>query len=234
MISLLQPTRKRPERLIETVNSAIATTRPGEIEILCYVTHDDGSYDGLIGNLPVSFIRGPRRTFSDLWNALVPHAIGDIFMLCADDVIFRTPGWAAIVEEAYAACPDKILCVHGDDLHPNGKTFATLPFVSRKWVDTLGYFTPDGFTCDWCDTWIQDVADMIGRKQLLPIVTEHVHPFWGKAPMDETYQEAQEHRTKVPNAKRYMWRLSERQDDAQKLRAVMDASWKIPQLAATA
>ena len=228
------PTRKRPERLIDMAASAINTTAPGEIEILCYVTHDDTSYDDLSGSLGVSFVRGPRRTFSDLWNALVPYANGDIFMLCADDVIFRTPGWAQVVEDAYAACPDKILCTHGDDLHPNGKTFATLPFVSRKWTQTLGYFTPDGFTCDWCDTWIQDIADMIGRKQFLPIVTEHVHPFWGKAPVDETYREGQEHRTKDPNTRMYMQRLSERQDDAEKLKAVMNPSWKIPELARTA
>ena len=236
MISLLLPTRKRPERLIETVNSAIATTRPGEIEILCYVTNDDHSYNGLVRTKAVSasFIRGPRRTFSDLWNALVPFAAGDIFMLCADDVMFRTAGWPAIVEQAYADCPDKILCVHGDDLHPNGKNFATLPFVSRKWVETLGYFTPDGFTCDWCDTWIQDIADMIGRKRLLPIVTEHVHPFWGKAAMDETYNEGQINRIKDPNTRRYTQRFSERQADAEKLRAVMDKSWSIPALARTA
>ena len=167
MISLLVPTRKRPQRLAGMVGSVIATTRPGEVEIICYVTHDDHDYDDFPRGLPVSFLRGPRRTFSDLWNALTPYAAGDIFMLCADDVLFRTQGWAAIVGEAYASCPDKILCAYGDDLHPNGKTFATLPFVSRKWVETLGYFTPDGFTCDWCDTWIQDIADMIGRKAVL-------------------------------------------------------------------
>lgn len=221
MISLLTPTRKRPDRLTEMVGSAIETTLPGEIEILCYVTDDDSSYDNLEGSLAMSFIRGPRRTFSDLWNALIPFAHGDIFMLCADDVIFRTPGWAKIVEDAYSACPDKILCVYGDDLHPNGKTFAALPFVSRKWVETLGYFTPDGFTCDWCDTWIQDIADMIGRKQLLPIVTEHRHYFWGKAAIDETYKEAAEHRAADDNTKQYARRVPERVDAAKKLRAVM-------------
>lgn len=224
MISLLVPTRKRPERLAEMISSARATSNSGQIEILCYVTHDDASYDDVAKSLSAAFIRGPRRTFSDLWNPLVPYAAGDIFMLCADDVIFRTTGWPEIVEQAYADCADKILCVHGDDLHPNGKSFATLPFVSRKWVETLGYFTPDGFTCDWCDTWIQDIADMIRRKRLLPIVTEHVHPLWGKAPVDETYAEAQANRTKDPNARQYMQRFSERQADAEKLRAVMDKS----------
>lgn len=232
MISILVPTRKRPQRLKEMIDSALLTTFSKDaIEILAYVTYDDSSYDGLIQELEdlyplLRFYRGPRVVFSALWNKLVPHALGNIFMLCADDVLFRTPDWNVVVENAFDDFPDKILCAYGDDVGPNGKHFATLPFVSRKWVETIGYFTPDGYSADFCDSHVQDVADMIGRKRLLPIVTEHAHWIWGKAEKDETYRENIVRNERDNNAKLYTERLWERKRDAEKLWEVM-SRWRL-------
>jgi hypothetical protein len=219
MISLLTPTRKRPQRLRAMIDSVLATAymRP---EILCYVTPEDDSYDPLV--FPeVHFVVGERLIMSDLWNALIPHAAGNIFMLCADDVLFRTKNWDITVEAAFAESADKILLCYGDDGGPNGKTFATLPFVSRQWVNTIGYFTGPGFSADFSDTWPQDVAEMIGRKKLLPILTEHCHVMWGKAPDDQTYQENRERMARDKTPQLYASRIAERQRDAEKLRAVM-------------
>lgn len=221
MISLLVPTRKRPDKLKRMIES-VRHTAVGDFEILCYITPDDTSYNDDLWPWPVRFITGPRLIMSDLWNALLPHAKGEILMQCADDVIFRTPQWDRYVEEAFAVVEDRILLVHGHDCSPNGEKFATLPFVHRRWVDTIGYFTGPGFTADYSDTWPQDVAGMIGRKKYLPVVFEHVHWMWGKATVDETYQEIHELRGKDGNDTLYAARLLERQADAEKLRAVMD------------
>lgn len=226
MISLLCPTRKRPERFSKMVWSALETAT-NRVEILFYVSDDDDSYDQQAILLPtkvemsevkLKVVRGPRVTFSNLWNQMLPRATGDIFMLCADDVIFRTYRWDEIVEQAYAKCPDKILCCYGDDGSPNGKNFATLPFISRRWTEVLGQFTPDGYTSDFCDAHVQDIADMIGRKKLLPILTEHCHWLWSKAEKDETYRENEMRNRKDNNTQRYRERLPERLADAEKLR----------------
>lgn len=138
MISILCPTRKRPGRLQTMIDSVVATVSDiSQVEILCYVTDCDNSYDEMDAR-PAKVIRGPRVIMSDLWNQLLPHAKGDIFMLCADDVIFRTKHWDVVVEDAYADCPDKILLCYGDDGGPSGKSFATLPFVSRRWCEVIG------------------------------------------------------------------------------------------------
>lgn len=225
MISLLLPTRKRPERLTQTVTS-IADTSTDCPEILCYVSDDDDSYDHLIRQAEEfpevnKFIRGPRLTMSDLWNALIPHATGDIFMLCADDVIFRTDGWDVEIEKAFAAVPDKILLAYADDGGPNGKNFASLPFVSRRWIETVGYFTGPGFSADFSDTWPNDVADMIGRKKFVPVLIEHMHYIWSKAEEDQTYKENQERWHRDRPDKLYAERLPERLADAEKLRKAM-------------
>jgi hypothetical protein len=201
------------------VDSVLATAylKP---EILCYVTPEDDSYEPLA--FPeVHFVVGERLIMSDLWNALIPHAAGNIFMLCADDVLFRTKNWDVIVEAAFAESQDKILLCYGDDGGPAGKVFATLPFISRRWAEVVGYFTGPGFSADYSDTWVQDVADMIGRKKFLPIVTEHMHHTFGKSACDQVYKENLERYARDNPAALYRDRLAERQRDADKLRAVM-------------
>ena len=191
-------------------------------QILCYVSDDDTSYDGQ--DFPhITFIRGPRLLLSDLWNALIPYAKGDIFMQCADDALFRTSMWDRAVEKAFAECSDKILLAFADDLSKQHRgKFATLPFVHRRWVETVGYFTGPGFASWYSDTWPNDVADMIGRKRYLPnVAIEHVHAKYKKAPMDATYQEGAALRQQQDLAKLYADRMPERIADAAKLRAVM-------------
>lgn len=229
MISLLLPTRKRPKKLAETIESVRATAE-NIPEILCYVSDCDDSYDRLIteskyDDFPwsgfVKFIRGPRVIMSDLWNVLVPHARGDIFMLCADDVLFRTPGWDVEIEKAFAAVPDRILLAYADDGGPNGKAFATLPFVSREWVDAVGYFTGPGFSADYSDTWPNDVAEMVGRKKFVPVLIEHMHWMWEKAQYDEVYAENQSRLYRDKCREQYDARITERQRDAEKLRTAI-------------
>jgi hypothetical protein len=224
MISLLIPTRRRPIRLRSTIESALMTAMK-EPEVLCYVSDDDDSYDGFKWD-GAKIVRGPRIVFSDLWNALVPEATGDILMLCADDVIFRTPGWDVEIERAFAAVPDRILMAFADDGGPSGKTFSSLPFVSRRWIEIIGYFTPSGYSADYCDTHVHDVAQMIGRKKYVDILIEHCHHAWGKAEKDETYRENEARWMKDRPDLMYAKRLPERQRDAEKLRAVIFSNSK--------
>lgn len=218
LISILVPTRKRPEKLRRMIRSVRATAL-NDVEILCYVTHDDDSYDGQ--SFDATIIRGPRMLHSDLWNALLPHAHGDILQQTADDVVYRTPAWDRYTEDAFTAVEDRILLIHGHDCSGNGENFGTLPFVHRRWVEVLGYFTGPGFSNDWSDTWPNDVANMIGRRKYLPLVFEHVHWMYGKSEKDETYQELDTLRRSENTTAFYNSRIAERQADADKLRAVM-------------
>jgi hypothetical protein len=219
MISLLVPTRKRHEKLKRMIDSVRATVL-NDVEILCYVTPDDDSY-GMASEWDAKFVEGPRMKHSDLWNALLPHATGDILQQTADDVIYRTPAWDRYIEDTFSLVSDRILLAYGYDGSPNGENFATLPFVSREWVNAVGYFTGPGFTADFSDTWPFDVAKMIGRTKYLPLYFEHTHWMWGKSEVDETYKEINDLRVADNNTALYNERLPERMADADKLRAVM-------------
>lgn len=223
MISLLCPTRGRPLSVARLATS-IRDTASGSIpvELICYVDDDDAPMKVAVNTLPgIKFVVGPRMMLSEYWNELTKKARFDLIMLAADDMVFRTHGWDELVIDIFAGYPDRILLVHGDDLGPNGKSFATLPIVSRRWIETIGYFTPPGFPGDFADTWLNDVADMIGRKVLAPFVVEHMHHIWRKAQYDQTYKEKDIKQRLHNSPQVYVNRLNERQRDAAKLKAVM-------------
>lgn len=191
MISLLVPSRGRPDQLIEMWHTAIETADDvDDLEMIIRVDEDDHSYDflrsrGARGQ--IRWVAGPRILMSDLWNETWKIARGDIFMHCADDIRFRSPGWDLRVKYQFDKIPDRIAFIHGrDGVHD--ESLGTHGFLSREWTDVVGTFLPPYFSCDYNDTWLDDVAREINRKIFDgEIFTEHMHPAVGKGPMDQTH-----------------------------------------------
>ena len=187
MISLLTPTRKRPELMLKMARSALATGN--NFEFVFYVDDDDSLSESGINQLPpenTKTVRGPRIPCGQCWNKAYEVCTGDIAMMCADDLLFHTPGWNNIVEAEFAAVPDKILFLFGND-GIQYEALGTHGFVHRRWVETLGYFTPPYFMSYYNDTWLDRLGRMSGRRKYLPNLNiEHIHPSVGKRPMDET------------------------------------------------
>jgi hypothetical protein len=203
------------------VESARATASDA-IEIVAYVDTDDpASYD-LCEELFVEFVCGPRILLTDTWNKCFEVCSGDIVGQLNDDLVFRTPGWDGLIEKAFEEVPDQILLVHGDDgggvYHG---TFGPHSFVSRRWVEALGYFIAPFFSSDFGDTWLNDVADLLGRRKYLPFVTEHRHMLYGKAEVDQTTRDRLVNHRMDGVDELYPLLAWKRERDAEKLRKLM-------------
>ncbi len=226
MISVLCPTRNRPNSVRRLVASALATA--AKMPEFVFYTDDDapGSVPQDVRDLPgVIVVTGERIVMSDMWNRCAEKATGDILMLAADDIAFRTRGWDDQVRDAFTALPDGIGFVHGADgtgIHPEG--FGTHGFVTRAWTDAAGHFTPPYFSCDYADTWLNDLADRVGRNIAIPILTEHLHPAAGKAAWDESHAERRQRGARDDVAAIWARTEPEREAAASRLRAVMEAS----------
>lgn len=233
LISVLVPSRGRPDWLARTIRTAYNTaTYQRRVEFVIWLDDDDtddidyalkARFSGP-ADLPdglIRILRGPRTLLSECWNRCAEHARGEIMMHCGDDLTFDSPGWDAIVRQAFADTPDKILFAYGNDLGPHGETFGTHGFLHRKWVETVGYFVPPLFSSDWNDVWLNEVAQMIGRHRLLPFVTEHHHYTFGKAERDQTHAEREERGARDDVVNLYKRTQKEREADAAKLRAAM-------------
>lgn len=186
-ISLLLPTRQRPEQFKRFCNSALAEAeQPDQVEIIAYVDDDDNSYDDLkLPNLKI--IRGPRVVLSEMWNACWKEATGEIYGHMGDDIIFRTRGWDETVRFLFASYDDRIVFAYGED--GNGESerhqFGTHGFIHKNWTDTVGYFVPPYYVSDYNDTHLNDLAKALKRHVHIDIMTEHMHFSLGKSEIDQ-------------------------------------------------
>lgn len=200
MISLLLPTRQRPEQLIRLYDSVMNTAdRPMNVELVVYVDDDDDSYDSIdLKRYPqLRIIRGPRHhdgqvNLSIKWNECWKVARGEIYMHCGDDIVFRTRSWDSQVAEAINARPGKIALVWGNDweLGTSRGEFGTHCFIHKNWTDVVGRFLPPYFVSDYNDTWLNDVGEALKvRSPLDNMWIEHMHHTRGKAVMDQNTEE---------------------------------------------
>lgn len=221
LISILVPSRGRPDAFREMLMSAANTaTFFKRVQIVAYLDENDPWLDEYVkyGYKPIV---GEQVLLSEAWNRCYENAEGEILMHCGDDIRFRTPGWDQIVRNAFRQVPDRIALVHGDDLSPNTDALATHGFVHRRWVETVGYFLPPLFSCDWNDVWLTEVADMIGRRVKVPIVTDHLHYSFGRRERDHTDVEREERGARDGVVDIYERTRDDRESDAAKLQAVM-------------
>lgn len=224
LISILVPSRGRPREHTRLLDSLFdLATHPRQVEVITRLDSDD-DHNGYYWRHPQGVtITGDRVVLSALWNECFEAAKGDILMHCGDDIVFHTPGWDVEVRKAFDASEDKILLVHGDDMSPNTDALATHGFLHRRWVETVGYFVPPYFSSDWNDVWLTEVADMIGRRVKIPIVTEHMHYAFEKSPYDATYREREERGRRDGVVELYKEMLPERRADAKKLKEAIAA-----------
>jgi len=222
MISVLCPTRGRPDNVKRLVESARETAaNPDDVEFIFYIDGDDPDSLQMADALGVRSIVGDRIVLSEMWNWCWREAKHDIFMQCGDDIIFRTGNWDAEVLAAFSLIPDKIALVHGRDGFQDAN-LATHGFLHRNWTDAVGYFVPPYFSSDYNDLWLTEVADALGRRVYLEqIYTEHMHPVVGKAPLDQTHQERLVRHSNDNVEAIYREKKSERQGDVAKLNAAI-------------
>jgi hypothetical protein len=169
MISILCPSRGRPELAKKMVDTAIA--RAGApVQVLLYLNDDDPTlpqYQELIS--AEHLIVGPDRSPAYSWNRLAELAKYDLLFLMGDDAWFETDNWAIKVSNVFDQYPDKIVfafpSVEGLQWKGGELTADHCPHfvVHKNWVNVLGYFVPPHFWHWYIDTWFRDIAKMIGR-----------------------------------------------------------------------
>jgi len=220
-ISLLCPTRKRPEFMKELWESAYNTAfYKEEIELIFYIDSDDTK------SIEMSKTLGPNvqaivddrgeGNLSVMWNRCYENSSADIVMHCGDDIRFRTTNWDKIVLNEFQKYKDKIVLVYGDD-GVRKDDLATHSFLHRNWIETVGYFLPPYFSSDMNDYWLTTVARNIGRLVKVDIYTEHLHPAVGKHTLDITHQERIERGNRDNVRVLYNNKEQERNEDCNKL-----------------
>lgn len=194
-ISILCPTRGRPEGCRQMVESALETAdNPDNIEVCIYVDLDDprleNGYRQWVENWftnQLIAIFGEPIGVGRSWNRLLKSCSGDLIMMGNDDQRFVTGGWDTKLDDIVGEYPDEIFCAWFEDGIQHGNHCA-FPIVSRKWTDTLGFFTPECFRFFCHDTYIWQIGLAIGRCRYIPdVLVRHEH-FSAGYEVDDTYK----------------------------------------------
>ncbi len=171
-VSVLVPTRGRVER-IHTLLESYERTWTGRAELVFRVDDDDPETQSLLMRHNLyrrwRMICGSRfegyKSTPQFFNEAYEASTGDVLMAGNDDMVFKTPGWDALILEAANQYPDGLFDF-GVSTHNEGNfPFAT---VSKWACDTVGFFfDPRLF---WGDLFWRDVMMYFGRAIPLPYV----------------------------------------------------------------
>lgn len=177
MISVLCPTRGRPKECAEMVRTA-ADTSLGEVEVLLYLDEDDPTVNDYAKQVPLNLdagrvrvrpLFGRRDGLGRAWNRLAANAAGDVLKMGNDDERYQTPGWDGLISAALSRFPLGLGVVWGADGVRNACQ-CLFPCTGVEWRRRLGHWTPECFRFYYHDTWIWDIARLVGRTQYLPSV----------------------------------------------------------------
>ncbi len=193
-ISVLCPTRERPENVLRLLHTAKSTSADfKKLEFLFFVDSDDQSFPNReireFGNT-VKIIRGPRQWLSNAHNILYNSASGEILMTAGDDMSFESDKWDNIVRAHFESSSDKISLLFGDDKATHSGKLAVHGFFHQHWIHVVGTWVQPGRGSLW-DFWSFTNALILKRLTFQPkLIIPHIHYRQGKgaAKFDQTYK----------------------------------------------
>lgn len=183
MISVIIPSRGRPESLLRAVSACAR----GSVEVIVGLDADDPTTpwarDLLARSVPAArVIVSPRHeSLPHLQNFLAAQADGDFILPLSDDYEVVHEDWVARVAERTAELPDGLGIVYlNDPVYPG---FTTFPVIPRKLYAMQGFLMAPFFPFLFTDTWWDEVGYLSGMKlactaeiRLLP-ETGHEHHY---------------------------------------------------------
>lgn len=179
MISVLLPTRGRPDGLREAVGS-IRRTAAGPVEILAMADLDDQATQQTITDLGLPlYVALERWGYPGLhhyYNRLAEAATGDWMLLWNDDAVMLTPGW----DTALDRLPVQVVVANPYSNH--GEGLNCFPIVRTWAVRALGHFSLSVHA----DTWWQDIGDALGIQDRVNIHIRHDRDDLTGRPPDQT------------------------------------------------
>lgn len=156
MISILHPSRSRPEKSWTTIQKWIAYAGT-EVELIVSLDHDDpklGQYMDKYENMLISI----NKSAIDAINNAAKIAKGEILIVVSDDSDCPS-NWANKIIEATKGKRDWILKVN-DGIQ---RWIITMPIMDRTYYSRFGYIYYPGYGHMFCDTELTHVADILKR-----------------------------------------------------------------------
>lgn len=194
-ISIILPTRKRTQALVNSLNSLLANAADtSNIEILIAYDEDDQESKEFFATQWADYIGQCSATskifeterfgytrLNEYINLLGDNASGDWIFFWNDDALMETERWD---EQVLKHSPDKIKLLRMPCTSMN-HPFALFPVFPRKWIDLFGQISPVSHN-DW---WIYNVTKPLNLVEDIPVYVYHDRADVTGGNNDETFAE---------------------------------------------
>lgn len=162
-VSLVIPSRGRPDLLRQSVDAALASSFLSSTRIV--VGLDSDTNDKIDANLlwsskTIVSVEDREDSLGAKYNRCQRAHEADLYVLGSDDVAMVTPGWDEQLEKTAKVFPDQIGVVYFADM-PG--VFQAGQAVTHRLVELMGYLCQPYTPFWWHDTWLHEIAAMIGR-----------------------------------------------------------------------
>ncbi len=188
-IRIICPTRQRVSRCAKMLESFFATRSSTSTQMFCYVDEADpqrADYRRLFDSLGVSYEFGPKRTMVEAVNYGCSKFDDDYYGVLNDDHLCHTPGWDCILAAAIKRNGGTGMAYGKPE---NREALPQIILISCNCVRALGWYLPPWTIHQYGDNVQKDLY--FGAGLAFPaeeVFIEHLHPDFGKAEMDSTYQ----------------------------------------------
>jgi hypothetical protein len=130
---------------------------------------------------------GPREdSIGAVYNRCAAAIDADLYINGADDFKIVTGGWDVLLSQAAEFFPDDIGMI-GFGQMPWPSILPAVSATTRGLIKKMGYFVQDYTPYWWMDTWLYEIATMIGRSHYVPIDVEVIGPVRTRGLREFTY-----------------------------------------------
>lgn len=173
MISIIHPSRGRPQKSFETIRKwqkCFMGCTGEQIETIVSVDMDDFTLNAYIRLHGRAVLLNNNRSAVDAINNAAKVATGDILIVVSDDTE-PVEFWNKKIHEEVNGKTDWILKTQ-DGIQP---WIITMPVLDRAYYNRFGYIYHPDFSHMFCDTYMTCVADINGRKLTSDLMFKHNH-----------------------------------------------------------
>jgi glycosyltransferase involved in cell wall biosynthesis len=163
LISILHPTRSRPQKSIDVTKKWISTAGV-DYELIVSIDDNDPYREEYIRRYSeydyfrTKLISNPNRSAVDAINNAAKESKGDILIVVSDDSDCPD-NWGKIIQKATEGKTDFVLKVY-DGVQ---KWLITMPIMDRVYYNRFQYIYFPDYTHMFCDTEFSHVANVLGR-----------------------------------------------------------------------
>lgn len=195
MISILHPSRQRPEKSFNTCKKWLELAGTNDLELIVSIDSDDPTlmeYSMDSDKIAQMKLYSQGKCFSkdnrsavDAINNAAAASEGNILIVVSDDTDCPQ-NWAVDLLKAVEGKTDWIAkCSDGIQ-----NWIITMPVMDRAYYNRFGYIYHPEYRHMFCDTELTCVADLTGRKINVDLSFPHLHYSIGGAAKDDVSEKA--------------------------------------------